>query len=73
MGWTPSGIYLGNDRAFDPDRPVVVKAKAVTNYGVPALVGTCPQCGHRFGLTRVGEVKGWCPACDLWVRFEEQT
>jgi hypothetical protein len=71
MAWTPSGIYLGNDRPFDPDKPVIVKAKAVMNYGVAALVGTCPQCGYRFGLTRAGQVKGWCRMCDLWVQFVE--
>lgn len=70
--WSPGGIYLGNSRPFDPDRPRVVKAHPVTNFGVPALVGNCPECGHRFGISREKTVKMWCPQCDLWLRFVEE-
>jgi len=69
VGWSPGGIYLGNDQPFDPDRPQVVKAKEVIQGGVMALIGKCPECGHRFGLTKQGRVCGWCPRCDTWLQF----
>jgi uncharacterized C2H2 Zn-finger protein len=69
MGWSPGGIYLGNDKAFDPDRPRVVKAKEISQYGVVSLFANCPDCGHYFGITKQGKVCMWCPRCDAWLRF----